>query len=134
MILSREEPTVMPHIPRPACEYLRVDTCGQAIGDWSVEDSNNCEAKMPVEWYRQLAMKTRRSLKFMKKIVSMGEISQATIEDEVRTYVRFLQDASVEDLNADQKLNEQHSLRRLTLLVDLVSGFTSSTSDADALG
>ena len=89
---------------------------------------------MPVEWYSQLAMKTRRSLKFMKRIVSMGEISQATIEDEVRNYVRFLQDASVEDLTPDQKLNEQHSLRKPTLLEDLVSGLASSTSDADALG
>ena len=111
-----------------------MDTCGQAIGDWSVEASNSCEVKMPVEWYSQLAMKTQRSLKFMKRIVSMGEISQATIEDEVRKYVRFLQDAAVEDLNADQKLNEQHSLRKPTLLEDLVSGFTSSTSDTGALG
>lgn len=67
----------------------------------------------------------------MEQIVSMGDISQATIEDAVSQYVQFLQHVSAEDLNTHQDV-DQSNPRKPSLLVDLVSSYFQRRS-TDAL-
>ena len=86
-ILGADEPTVLPHVPLPESEYASSSV--QAV-------SETPQAPMPAEWYSNLTISTRRGTKFMQKVLDMGTLSEAVVEQTTGRYLQFLGDVAAD--------------------------------------
>eukprot|EP01046_Picozoa_sp_COSAG06_P001346 COSAG06_NODE_43_length_29826_cov_32.009621_26_plen_161_part_00 len=104
---------MLAHLPLPVSEYT---DSPHAVA--KPQSQSPHAVSMPMHWYQDLAVKTRRGRKFMDHILSLRELSESMLTEEVGNYIQFLGDVSTADLEEDVEM------RVPGLLVDLVSTMT----------